>query len=240
MSRIFFSVKVCSKEAHRDAFLDGNLHMNTLGYFKGYEESAAANVGDRHEATETLLQPGGFTMTLGDFTVNQADLAGPAVIQRNAHNLLNVLCLYSVHDREFPIVDSDTFEAFVDAQMMQPEVDDLGIFAAVVVNGKEFQQRVLDAIRRENFDGWAGLVDYYDPATFHGSFEAERVAFNKRKSYSHQREYRFVIYRGLEMEQAYTLQVGSLRDICVACSTSEVNELIRSYLYQMQEQGLFR
>ncbi|MBU6959675.1 hypothetical protein KRR23_18290 [Pseudomonas sp. CVAP len=82
-------------------------------------------------------------------------------------------------------------------------------------------------------------MDYYDPSTFHGSFDDKRAVFNKRDVYSHQREYRFAIDRGVEEEARYTLNVGSLRDICLGCRTSDVNKLIRAYLYQMKAQGVF-
>lgn len=244
MSRIFFKVKVCGEAAHRDGFLDGYLYMNTLGYFKRYEEGDAANIADRHEATAMLLQPGKFTMTISgegidEFTIREEDLGGPAIFQHDHHNQLNVFCVYAVHERGHTFGSDEDFENFVEAQMMKPEVDGLGRYAAVVVDTKAFQERVLQAIRRENFKASASLVDYYDPSTFHGSFDDDRVAFNKRDVYSHQREYRYAIARGTGEETPYSLYVGSLRDICIACETSDVNELIRSYLYQMKEQGVF-
>lgn len=239
MSRIFFNIKVCGEEAHRDGFLDGNLFMNTLGFFRQYEEDEAANIGDRHEATVSLLQPGQFTMTIGDYTIPAEDLAGPSVIQYNGHSSLNLFCLYAVHERGHTFDTEEKFENFVNAQMMKPEVDGLGEYAAVVVNTKAFQERVTQAIKRENFKAMASLVDYYDPTTYNGTFDADRAVFNKRDTYSHQREYRFAIDRGVDEEARYTLSVGSLRDICVGCRTSEVNELIRSYLYQMRAQGIF-
>ncbi|MNR53147.1 hypothetical protein D3C85_1731070 [compost metagenome] len=82
-------------------------------------------------------------------------------------------------------------------------------------------------------------MDYYDPTTFNGTFDSDRAVFSKRNTYSHQREYRFAIDRETEEDAPYTLKVGSLRDIAVGCRTSEVNDLIRSYLYQMRGQGVF-
>jgi hypothetical protein len=239
MSRIFFNIKVCGKEEHRDGFLDGNLFMNPLGFFRQYEEDEAANIGDRHEATVTLLQPGQFTMTINDYTIPAEDFAEASVIQYNGYNTLNLLCLYAVHERGHSFGSEENFESFVEAQMLKPEVDGLGDYAAVVVNTKAFQERVFQAIRREGFKAMASLVDYYDPTTFNGTFDADRAVFNKRDTYSHQREYRVALDRGVEGETPYSLEVGSLRDICVGCHTSEVNELIRTYLYQMKAQGVF-
>lgn len=239
MNRVFFTIKVCGQEEHRDGFIEGHLFMNRLSYFRQYEEAETANIGDRHEATVMLLQPGQFTMTIGDYTIPAEDMAGPSVLQHNGHNSLNLLCLYAVNERGHSFCSEGDFECFVEAQMMKPEVDGLGDYAAIVVNTKAFQERVFQAIRRQGFKGMASLVDYYNPLTFNGSFDTDRAVFNKRDTYSHQREYRFAIDRGVDEEAAYTLEVGSLQDICVKCHTSEVNELIRAYLYQMKGQGVF-
>ncbi|MEE1949262.1 hypothetical protein V0R48_09775 [Pseudomonas alcaligenes] len=246
MLRVFFSVKVCGKELHREAFLDGRLHMNPLGFFRKYEEGTAANVADRHEGTVSLLQPGQFTMTLTrddlpdwEYSIPAEDLAGPAVIQHDGHNALNVLCLYAVHEREHIFESEEDFESFVDAQMMKPEVDGLGDYAVVVFDTSAFQKRVLQAIRDKGFGAIAGLVDYYDPSTFNGTFDNAQAVLKKRVEYSHQREYRFAVDRGVSEESAYTLDVGSLRDIAVGCRTADVNELIRGFLQQLRAQGVF-
>lgn len=246
MNRVFLMVKVCGKEHHRDAFLEGHLHMNTLSYFRKYEESATGNIGDRHEATVALLQPGQSTITLvhddlpgGEYTIPAEDLAGPSVIQHNAHDPMNVLCLYAAHERGLSPSLEEDFEAFVMAQMMRPEVDGLGEYAALIFDTKAFQQRVLDAIRAGNFRAVAGLVDYYDPATFNGTFDHVQAVLKKRAEFAHQREYRFAVERDVLEEKPFTLDVGSLRDIALSCRVSEVNQLIRDILYQWRSQGVF-
>ncbi|KPW52010.1 hypothetical protein ALO86_200139 [Pseudomonas syringae pv. berberidis] len=166
-------------------------------------------------------------------------MAGPSVIQFDGHNPLNVLCLYAVHERGCTFESDEAFERFVEAQMMKPEVDDLGDYAAVVVDTGAFQKRVLDEIHSRGFGAVAGLVDYYDSLTFNGSFDKAQAVLKKRDNYAHQREYRFALDRGNEVEEAFTLPVGSLRDIAIGCRTSEVNDLIRGYLHQMKAQGVF-
>jgi|GEM_PF-696358 len=246
MSRVFFSVKVCGEELHREGFLDGRLYMNPLSFFRKYEEGAVANIADRHEGTVSLFQPGQFTMTLSrddlsgwNYTIPAEDFAGPTIIQHDGHNALNVLCLYAVHERGHVFESDEDFESFVESQMMKPEVDDLGDYAAVVFDTGAFQKRVLQAIRKKGFAAIAGLVDYYDPATFNGTFDDAQAVLKKRVEYSHQREYRFAMDRGVSEEVAYTLEVGSLRDIAMGCRTTEVNELVRGFLHQLRAQGVF-
>lgn len=246
MSRVFLSIKVCGQEVFREGFLDGRLYMNTLGYFRRYEEGASANIADRHEGTSMLLQPGQFTMTItgdglpdGQFTFPAEDFAGPAVIRHNKYDLLNVLCVYAVHERGHTFTSDADFERFVDSQMMRSEVDELGGYAAVVIDSKAFQERVVHAIRERNFNAVAGLVEYYDPSTFHGAFDDAQAVLRKRADYSHQREYRYALDRGVRAEAPYTLEVGSLRDIAIGCRTSEVNGFISDFLHQMKAQGVF-
>lgn len=246
MSRVFLNIKVCTEEVFRERFLDGHLYMNSLGYFRRYEEGATANIADRHEGTSMLLQPGQFTMTInsdgipgGQFTIPAEDLAGPVVIQNNQYDLLNVLCVYALSERGHAFGSEEDFERFVDAQMMSFEVGGLGGYAAIVVDTKTFQERVLRAVREQGFKGAAGLVEYYDPTSFHGEFEDVQAVLSKRVEYSHQREYRYVLDRGVGVEEPYTLEVGSLRDIAIGCRTSEVNGHIRDFLYQVKAQGVF-
>lgn len=247
MDRIIFSVKVCDKEEYREDFLDGNLYMNSLGYFRRYEDSREGNVGDPHEAAVWVLQPGQFTMTIneptgtiGEFTIPAEDMAAPTILQHKKHDTLNLLCMYAVHDGGFTSASEQDFERFVEAQMLRPEVDGLGGFAAIVIKTKDFQDRVFHALRRDDHRYMAGLVSYYDPATFHGQFDEDRAAFNKRSTFAHQREYRFALDREVDKEEAIKLSVGTLRDICIACRTEEVNGMLRDFLYQLRAQGEFR
>lgn len=246
MARVFFTVKVCSKEQYRDAFLDGHLHMNTLGFFKRFEEGASANIADQHEGTIALLQPELSTITIqsealpgGQYTLAAEDLAGPTTIQHAGYDALNVFCLYAVHERGWSIESEEDFERFVEAQMLRPEVDALGDYAVVVANTDSFLKRVSAAIRERGFRAVAGLVDYYDPTSFNGMFDSAQAVLKKRAEYPHQREYRFAVDRGVPEGGAYTLEVGPLRDIAVGCRTDEVNELIRGFLHQLRAQGVF-
>ncbi|QQQ52333.1 hypothetical protein JJQ97_09015 [Pseudomonas syringae] len=247
MSRVFFNIKVCGKESYREAFLDGQLYMNPLGFFRRHEEGATANIADRHEGTVSLLQPGQFVMTItsnllpgGEYTVPAEDMAGPSVIQYDGHDTWNMLCLYAVHERGYILESDSDFERFVEPQLMKPEVGGLGDYAAVVVDPVTFQQLLFAAIHDNGFGVVAGLVDYSDPHTLHGSFAKVQAILKKRDDYSHQREYRFALDRGTQEESPFTLSLGSLRDIAIGCRTAEVNVLVKDYLYQLRDQDVFR
>lgn len=243
MDKIIFYVKFFGKEKYREEFLAGHLRMNTLGYFRRYEDSQAGNIGDPHEAPLCVLQPSLFTMSISDttgkidsFTIPQSEIIGPTFFQSVALDGLNLFCMYAVHDRGFTSKSDDDFERFIEEQMLRQEIDGLGGFAAIVIQAKVFQDRVLQALSRESPKYMAGLVNYYDPITFHGQFDEDRAAFNKRDTFAHQREYRFVLNRETDEEEIIQLDIGSIQDLCVPCETREVNGIIKDLLYQLRAQ----
>ena len=68
-----------------------------------------------------------------------------------------------------------------------------------------------------------GLVEYYDPETFHGSFEDVQALFRKQQRDSYQREFRFVINAGLRGDLPLWLDVGPISDITLRLDASELN-----------------
>ena len=58
-----------------------------------------------------------------------------------------------------------------------------------------------------------GLVEYYDPETFHGNFGGVQALFRKQQHDSYQREFRFLINAGLRGDSPLWLDIGSISDI---------------------------
>ena len=55
--RIWYLIKFFSKREHAEMFMDGNLHMNRLSYFKPLETSSGDGRGDPYEAVSHWWQP---------------------------------------------------------------------------------------------------------------------------------------------------------------------------------------
>ena len=80
--------------------------------------------------------------------------------------------------------------------MIPNECLSLGEHAVVIRNVPEFLGRVEATCKAQGFRLKYGLVKYYDPKTFHGSFGDEDSVFRKQTRYMPQREFRFAVNTG--------------------------------------------
>ena len=154
------------------------------------------------------------------------DLAGPVSTQMNWHDNLNVFCIYAGHSGEFDQITSDNIDDFHDHLRLPEECLKLGEYAVIVTNVTKFTDKIRAEVKRSNYGMNAGLVDYYNPSEFHGSFGELEAIFKKRDEFKHQKEYRFVFDTGMEADTPIILDIGDLSDITMQCATRELNELI--------------
>ena len=232
---IFMFVKVCSKQEYCEDFLDGRLYMNTLKYFREFEDLSAANIADHQEASNLMLQPSKVTVTIGSHVLNPADFSGPIYIHDVDQGRLNILCVYAVHNKDFPVITEVNFSQFTKAQLIGPEVHKLGLYAVVVYDPQKFIERVIAAADREKIEIEASLVNYVDEDSYHDSAENNRAVFFKRDRYSHQREGRFVVNRGSAPVEPFVLEIGNIRDICELVPINVVNQIIKDELEKTKD-----
>ncbi|KAL0630474.1 hypothetical protein Q9L58_010679 [Maublancomyces gigas] len=102
------------------------------------------------------------------------------------------------------------------------EMLSLGEHAVVIIKVEEFISKVSNAARSEGYSSWRGLVEYFDPETFHGSFGEIESVFQKRDIYSYQKEFRFV-FDSNKPEGTKTLHAGPLDGIAFKFRTGEFN-----------------
>jgi hypothetical protein len=57
-----------------------------------------------------------------------------------------------------------------------------------------------------------GLVEYYDPEKFAGSFKGVEAIFKKRNTYKHQNEFRFAFNANNETPGPIPIKVGPLNE----------------------------
>ena len=226
--KIIVFVRFFKKEAHRDAFLRGYLYMNRLRFFKAYEEQDGCNIGDVHEGTSSWHQPGTVKITIKNNETGEEhelkDFAGPILMGLTRHNDYHVYCMSAVYgDDELTF---DTFEALKSYMMLDVDKGDLGDYCAIVP-AVELIKRIDSALRAEaevgNIVG-RGLVEYFDPDTFSGTFEEDQAIMRKKNSFSHQKEYRIFVYNGTSGEDARTLKLGDLSDIAHCCDKRDFHK----------------
>ncbi|MGM0582965.1 MAG: hypothetical protein ACQETL_19975 [Bacteroidota bacterium] len=222
---IFFFVKVFSKKNHAEDFLRGTLYSNRLAFFKKLEEAVQANRGDKHEALIGWYQPNQVSLTLNGYEIK--DIVAPLSLQKNIHNNLNVFCIYAAHSGSFEEITDKNIIDLKNYLKIPPDCLELGKYAVVITHAKTFIDRVIKSVKNEGFGLKAGLVEYYDPNVFSGTFSEDVAVFRKRQEFAHQREYRFSINTGSSGDDALKLQIGDISDIAIFCKTSQVNSLLK-------------
>ena len=224
MSVIFFLVKFFDNEGHAREFVKGRVYANTLATFKALEGIDDSGRADRHEGTIAWLQPGQGRAVINGMDITD-ELAGPMQMQRSWLDRLNVFCLYAAHTGSLDLakVSNENIEELRKQLIIPDECRGLGRHAVVIDDVPEFIRRMKVAARAKGYRMTRGLVRYYDPASFHGNFRDVESIFHKQDRHSYQREFRFVIDRGLVSAAALTLEIGDISDITRRFDSAELN-----------------
>ena len=227
-STIFALVKIVERPEYARSLLRGELYMNSLAYFREYEDHKGELRGDDWDGLGAIWQPRQISeISVGDLRIPPNELAGPILFRHSRLDYTNVFCTYSLDSRSFDSVPSQTTLAELRrAMLIDPSVHSLGAVAVLITNVTEFFKRVDSAIKSKSLSSRRGLISYFDEVTFHGDF-GDKAGFYKRKAYSDQREYRVTIESQERSTGAYILSVGDLSDVAVVTTPEEVNRELK-------------
>lgn len=230
--KIYCLIKTYQSEEHANAFLNtGEIYCNTLEEFKKIEDDTARC--DKFEGTSQWFQPQDVKVSLSvknendevlhKINIGESDLAGPIVSQPTIFDSLNLFCMYAVTIEDFEERYStedekrlavEKINKSIAAQVrIDPRFQDFGEYAVVVHKVEQFVQAVASYAKRNNMRACHGLVEYFDPDTFTGSFKGIEAIFRKRKAYSYQNEFRFVFNANSETRKPIKIKVGPLNDL---------------------------
>jgi hypothetical protein len=217
-------LKVFEKLEYALAFRRGQLYMNTLAHFRGYEDTPGEQRGDSYEGASGVFQPSGLgPIKVGEIEIPPAELAGPLLVHRREVEMWNVFCMYSLNTGGLGEGVSRETLADVNAKLqLHEKCHGLGEHVVAVTNFLQFRDRVSAAITKSGMGGAMALVRYYDDETFHGPFEPNLIPFQKRKQYAHQREYRVVVHRQQRVSTPLILEIGDISDITLLTTTKEL------------------
>ncbi|MEY4510407.1 MAG: hypothetical protein RLZZ450_2529 [Pseudomonadota bacterium] len=222
MGYIYCYLKFFEQERYARDFLQGNLRMNALGFFKDLE-NAGDGRNDRFEGPHSWLQPAQLgEIQIGDICIPASELAGATVVQYHNLNAVNVLCLYTMTPDGFGSLTDATLEAFRQHMRVPQSSIDMGPYAVLVHKPQTFHDRIVAAARKEGCTLSSGLVEYFDADIFSGALP--NPLFAKRNEFKAQREYRFALDRRDASVEPYTLKVGPLHDTCTLVDSSKINE----------------
>jgi hypothetical protein len=233
---ILFLVKFfrAGKDQYVDQFIKGKLFMNRLSYFRSIER--AKERADRHEATAMWWQPNNLSIQFKDhpeLNIGPQDLGAPVSMTFDYHSDLHIFCMSAMRTGEFEFVDGQ-FDCRTDddARKLKQQLEfseqclKLGD-VAVVVNAGEFMLRVKHAIDKKGYKFAATLVEYYDPAKFHGKFRFDEIPFRKRAEFSHEKEYRIVVDSNTKGQDALEIEIGDISDISAKMAAANLNNEFR-------------
>ena len=164
---------------------------------------------------------------------------------------LTSIVIYSVFFR----LDIDSIRHTI--QLPSPAIDKFGDYAIIILDEDKFVKRFYSKV--VNNIGWlfiCGDVNYHkrmdstnpqntvkhtldlmmhepmDINTLFDNLESlrSRDCFAKTKKYSYQKEWRICLYRNIETEVPYTLEIGDISDIARIVKTKELRkELLKIY-----------
>ena len=239
MKKIGILLKVFSNEAYKKDFLDGNLYMNTINFFRHYEEDIEDNIGDCFEALTGWLHPHEFQLDLSvngeAITINPDDIVGPITISMMAHNNANVYCMTHLHSHDIDmsnIKSDEEYELLKEYFTLPEDVNNLGEHMVVITNPKEFVRRTVEEGKRLYklglaLDYQSKQVVYYNESQQSLMLEKFRDApFHKQSRYAHQNEYRLCLTRNNPNDEPFIMKIGDLRGMSMEIKTSEFNSLI--------------
>lgn len=210
------------QKRHRiEEFQKGKMYMNCLEYYRELERTTHnSSVGDLFEAMIHVND--GFIVFEGEGVMKLSD----ALIHTSVSNCF-VFCMFGIAPHS---------EYFQFTEDQKNEILKLGDTALLITDQHEFFRRVDAAIERNKLKGEHRFVKYYDEAQDSAEYWSmlltrgmSQAAFAKRKMYSPQQEYRFMIDPTATEDDHYELDIGSIADISVILPAQKALEITATF-----------
>lgn len=202
-----------------ESFRDGTIYMKSLEYYRKREaDTGDDTVGDLFEGMVHVCD--GY-IYIPELNVHQR--LSDELIKTTFSNSY-VFCMLGISP-------NITSFSFTDEQ--KEKISTFGDTALIITDKHEFLRRVTAAVLKENLAGSHGFVTYGDENTDSVAYWCSLLkngmnysAFWKRKKYAYQQEYRLLIDNPPTKEDYYKLNIGSIEDISIMCSTKEALTLV--------------
>ncbi|WP_269915512.1 hypothetical protein [Acinetobacter sp. HY1485] len=216
--------KLFQKKQYMEDFLDGNLHINHLGYYFNLESGNLKDTqADRLEGVTRQSQPKDVKISFNIpgteewHTIPAEDHAGPIYLQDEYLFNLKCLCFYS------PTIYLDNSDSVKNQLLISKKMqDDFGDFIVFFHNPSEFLNRVQKAVKKNGYGYKSNRVNYFSSVDNFQACDSSK-GFDKRDIFSFQKEYRILI-ETLEHEPTpLKLQIGNIRDICAFMTVDQFN-----------------
>lgn len=234
-------IRFISKKKYANQFLSGKIYMNSMSFFwsKGFEEQK-----DFFEGLSSTIPKNKMDGLPQDF---KEVLCYDIGIRVDAYKYCNICSFYRL----------DADDILKTIQLPSPEIDKFGDYAVIILDEDGFINRINKAINKNL--GWyflCGDVNYHrrldttkpnNPVRhtmdlmLHEPIDINLISdkpeslrsrdcFDKINKYSYQNEWRICLYRNIQTEAPYTLEIGDISDIACIVKTKELRQkLIKVY-----------
>lgn len=214
--KIVYLIKFMKAE-YVSSFLDeGLLYMNTLDYFRTYEESDEDLRADEHEGLSSSIHAEKVTITMQNGSALNGVVGKVDFTPVHAYQFkLYCFTAITLQDLDMPFYLDERFKKFGDKAIVI-KGDDLNLFWGRL-KMRTFNDESLFAI--DSSLKTNGLIEYVSRKDNLSSL----TPFNKFSNFSWQKEFRIALESPSNIG-ALSLRIGSLKDIA---SVIDTNELLR-------------
>ena len=202
-------VKLYEVEQHAHDLLNGTMFANPVSYYKRLESENKRR--DTEEGSTTFPLTDDFRMEIATadkttrIMLDRADLAEAPILRPHWFSSLNLFCLHIATIR----AEGDTGIVTLASTMAK-----FGVHGVIISDPEELVRRVQKATDRNKYRLGYGQVKYYDPKIgIETNPTTLQPLLTKRNRYRDEREFRFIIDRGLSVPNALKLDIGSIHDI---------------------------
>lgn len=207
----WYLLKFLEKENYVNDLLDGKLYMNTLKYFKEKENLDKARADKFETIFSHKQQKFDFININGIYFTNAQIQEGSITSISQRFDLCNIFCLFA------------SWEKTIDEKILIDEKNKtFGEYCICITNVQEFLNRVIKVIEKENIECSFMNVNYINKDENY-EINTNEVPFTKFDDFKYQNEFRIAIDIKKNIDKAYILEIGDIRDIAFSTSIDELN-----------------
>ena len=192
-SNLLFKI---GKMEHFTELKNGSLYMNKLSSFRKYETEG---LGDKEEGLFTRF-------TEGTLYINGIEIGEVKNGETFMFNNAPVFCIASVPLRK---AEEKKYEFVISKEMLKDfMLDDSEEYGVLLIRKDFFVEKIKEVLDDSDYGWYWDKVNYSDERTLFPKEESYKVAFQKRMKFSHQNEWRLVLF--FDVDDYYRLEIGSL------------------------------
>lgn len=224
-----FLIKFGEKNYMDRLINQGEVFLNNVGYFTKLETDQQR--GDINEGVTRLwpLSKGSVSIKNDNGELKQVATFTSGTARERSQNLenANLFCLYHLRA---PINQ----DLKLSVHIPQKSWSGFGDTAVIINEPNEFLDRLATAAKSKGYEVTKKFIDYKDLSSHHGILDP----FIKDKQYSHQQEFRVLLWRipVKNTAESITFELGDLSDICISLDTKTIKKSVIRVSDQYVEQ----